>query len=222
MQTLPAFDMDRLCIDRGLLYEADHEPGSAVSRFALTDSGISPRPLLGQIGGQHWLTGVEHTQEGQVTEDPVMREQMMEKRARKLLQAAQDIPAGEKVEIFGDSEAALTLITWGSSKGAVLDALKRLEQEGISARAVQLRLLWPFPVDELEAILASAAPLVALECNYSGQMNELLKQQSGRGCDHLVVKYSGRPISGESLCLALQQIHAGRAEARIVLRNPHE
>ena len=105
---------------------------------------------------------------------------------------------------------------------ANIDALKRLEQEGISARAVQLRLLWPFPVDELEAILASAAPLVALECNYSGQMNELLKQQSGRGCDHLVVKYSGRPISGESLCLALQQIHAGRAEARIVLRNPHE
>jgi 2-oxoglutarate ferredoxin oxidoreductase subunit alpha len=222
MQTLPAFDLERLCIDRGLLYEQDSVQKRAVPRFTLTDSGISPRPLLGQAGGQHWLTGVEHTPEGQVTEDPVMREQMMEKRARKLQQAARDIPASEKLEIFGDSKASLTVLTWGSSKGAVLDALQRLKEEGISARAVQLRLLWPFPAGELQTILATAAPLVVLECNFSGQMNELLRQQSGRGCDHLVLKYSGRPVSGEALYRALRQIHAGQGEARIVMRNPHE
>ncbi|MEJ2309127.1 MAG: 2-oxoacid:acceptor oxidoreductase subunit alpha [Gammaproteobacteria bacterium] len=222
LQTVPAFETGGLRIDRGLRYEPADHSGQAALRFALTQSGISPRPLLGQAGGHHWLTGVEHTQEGQVTEDPVLREQMMEKRARKLLHAERDIPPAEKLEILGDAKAALTMITWGSNKGAVLEALKRLQEEGISARAVQLRLLWPFPVRELETIIATAAPLVAVECNYSGQMNELLEAQSGRGCDHLVVKYSGRPISGKSLYRALQQIHAGHAEARIVLRNPDE
>jgi 2-oxoglutarate ferredoxin oxidoreductase subunit alpha len=222
LQTVPTFDMDRLQIDRGERYQPGDEPAAAVPRFALTDSGISPRPVLGQAGGQHWLTGVEHSEYGQVCEDPVMREQMMEKRARKLLQVAREIPASAKLQLYGDREAAFTLITWGSNKGAVLDALKRLTQEGIRARAVQLRLLWPFPAEELEAILADAAPLVMVEGNYSGQLNTLLRAQLGRGCDHLVVKYSGRPISGEALHPVLQQIHAGQGEARMVLRNPYE
>jgi len=222
LQTVPTFEMSRLQIDRGELYRPGHEPASAVPRFALTDSGISPRPLLGQAGGQHWLTGVEHSEYGQVSEDPVMREQMMEKRARKLLQAARDIPADEKLRLYGDIDAAFTIISWGSNKGALLDALERLAREGISARAVQLRLLWPFPGEELEAILATAGPLVMVECNYSGQMNTLFKAQMERGCDHLVVKYSGRPISGEALYQVLQQIHAGKGEARMVLRNSYE
>ena len=222
MQTVPSFDMQRLCIDRGLRYEAEHGTGGSAQRFALTDSGISPRPLLGQPGGQHWLTGVEHTQEGLVTEDPVMREKMMEKRARKLLQAAQDIPANEKWQLHGDREATLTMITWGSNKGAVLEALARLEEEGIRARAIQLRLLWPFPAKELEAILSTAAPLIAVECSCSGQVQTLLKAETGKTCDHLILKYSGRPISGESLYSALKQIHGGCADARIVLRNPDE
>jgi 2-oxoglutarate ferredoxin oxidoreductase subunit alpha len=223
LQTVPIFDLSRLEIERGEIYRtATEQPTSAVPRFALTDSGISPRPLLGQAGGQHWLTGVEHSEEGQVTEDPVKREQMMEKRARKLLRAAREIPASEKLQVYGDRDASFTIMTWGSNKGAVLDALKCLAHNGITARAVQLRLLWPFPKDELEAILASASPLVLVECNYSGQLNALLQEQMGRGCDHLVIKYSGRPISGEALCPALQQIHAGKGDTRIVLRNPYE
>jgi 2-oxoglutarate ferredoxin oxidoreductase subunit alpha len=222
LQTVPAFDMDRLQIDRGERYQPGDESAAAVPRFALTNSGISPRPLLGQPGGQHWLTGVEHSEYGQVCEDPVMREQMMEKRARKLLQAAREIPASAKLQLYGDREAAFTIISWGSSKGAVLDAQKQLAQEGIRVRAVQLRLLWPFPVEELEGILADAAPLVMVEGNYSGQMNTLMRAQLGRGCDHLVVKYSGRPISGEALHRVLQQIHAGQGEARMVLHNPYE
>lgn len=221
-QSLPPFDVSKLHINRGELYESPPSRDGDTQRFALTPSGISPRPLLGQQGGQHWLTGVEHTTEGIVSEDPVIREKMMEKRARKLQTVADTLPSDEKFRLFGDPAAALTVLTWGSNKGAVLDALQRLTHQGIATRAVQLRLLWPFPAKELGEILVTADPLVVVECNYSGQLRLLLQEQTGYISEHLIVKYSGRPISGESLAEVLQKIHHGEVTGRIVLRNPYE
>ncbi|RTZ78710.1 MAG: hypothetical protein DSZ01_04965 [Gammaproteobacteria bacterium] len=101
-------------------------------------------------------------------------------------------------------------------------AMQRLAAAGIRARTLQLRLLWPFPGEVLEKVMQGASPLVVIECNYSGQLNRLLREQTGRRGDHLVVKYSGRPISGEALFPVLQAIHAGEAGYRTVLRNPYE
>ena len=222
LQTVPVFDPSKLQIDRGMRFAPEAGDVKAVPRFGITDSGISPRPVLGQKGMHCWTTGVEHSEAGQVSEDPVVRERMMEKRARKLDMAAREIPTDEKLRIHGDEAADLTLLSWGSSSGAMLDALERLRDQGTRTRAVQVRLLWPFPGAELEECLDSASPLVVLENDYSGQLNALLRQQTGRGGDYLIVKYSGRPVSGEALLPVLQQILAGKAEPRTVLRNPYE
>jgi 2-oxoglutarate ferredoxin oxidoreductase subunit alpha len=224
LQTVPAFDSMRLHIARGEtgIAQADPNEGKSFARFALTESGISPRPRLGEPGGRHWLTGVEHTDRGEVTEDPVWRERMMEKRARKLETAAAAIPVEEKLRVFGEPDAACTVVTWGSTIGAVRDAQARLAREGHAVRAIQLRLLWPFPTAELAELLDTAGPLVVVEADYSGQFDQLLRAQLGRAVDHLIVKYSGRPFSGEALLPHLRQIKTGRAESRIVVRNGYE
>ena len=222
LQTVPVFDTAAVTIDRGAVFASSDQQPQAVARFSLTASGISPRPLLGQPGTWYWSTGVEHSEWGQVSEDPVLREQMMEKRARKLALAAAEIPLSEKLEIYGDEDAAFTIFTWGSNKGAVLDALQQLSDRGIRARAVVLRLLWPFPGDAVQALLQSASPSVMVECNYSAELNSLFVQQARRGCDHLVLKYSGRPISAEALLPQLVSIQAGDAGYRNVLRNAYE
>lgn len=219
-QTLPPFDPSAHRIDRGALQAAT--PGKATRRFALTESGISPRPVLGQAGGQHWLTGTEHGEEGRVSEDPTNRERMMAKRARKLEQAAREIPGEEKLTVHGTADVPLTILGWGSTKGALLEAIDALDREGIPARLIQLRLLWPFPSAELEALLADARPLIVAELNYSGQLATLLRAQTGCACDHLVLKYNGRPFSGEALLQVLRDIHARRADSRIELHNPWE
>jgi 2-oxoglutarate ferredoxin oxidoreductase subunit alpha len=87
---------------------------------------------------------------------------------------------------------------------------------------VHLRLLWPFPVDEVMAALQGATPLVGVELNYTGQLARLLREQTGLRVDHLVVKYNGRPISSRELEAALRSIHSGEAEAKLVIRNPLE
>jgi 2-oxoglutarate ferredoxin oxidoreductase subunit alpha len=159
---------------------------------------------------------------GRVTEDPVVRERMMEKRARKLALAAREIPVEEKLRVYGDRDAACTIVSWGSNKGGILEALERLEEDGIAARLVQVRLLWPFPAQEMMPLLEAATPLVIVESNFSGQLAQLLREQTGRAGDYLVVKYNGRPMSGQELHRALKRIHAGTSERRVVLRNPYE
>jgi 2-oxoglutarate ferredoxin oxidoreductase subunit alpha len=222
-QTLPPFDLEAIRIERGEVYEpGGGKEGGPYARFAVTESGVTPRSLLGQPGGQHWLTGAEHTELGQVTEDPVVREEQVEKRARKLHLAAREIPLEEKLQVYGDREAAFTIVSWGSNKGAILESLDRLAGEGITARFVQVRLLWPFPAEEIRPWIDSAEPLVVVESNHSGQFAQLLCGQTGRNRDHLVVKYNGRPMTCGQLSGALFEILAGTAGERIVLRNPYE
>jgi len=221
-QTLARFPYRDRRIDRGARMEYLGPDSAAPQRFALTESGMSPRPLVGQAHAQHWMSGAEHGSDGRVSEDPEVREQMMDKRAHKLDQAAREIPLAEKLSIHGDDAAALTVLTWGSSKGAVLAATRRLNEEGIAVRAIVLRLLWPFPATELNALLSDVERLVVVECNHSGQFNLLLTQCTGRGADHSLVKYNGRPIGSDSLYLALKGVYAGGAAPRLVLSNDYD
>ncbi|MFQ5855151.1 MAG: 2-oxoacid:acceptor oxidoreductase subunit alpha [Anaerolineae bacterium] len=223
-RTVPAFDVDSIRIERGEVYmpSASGNGRGPYPRFQPTESGISPRPLLGQPGGTHWLTGGEHTIYGRVTEDPVVREQQMEKRARKLELAACEIPEDEKLKIYGDPAATFTILSWGSNKGGILEALERLSADGISARLVQVRLLWPFPADEIMSSLENADPVVVVESNFSGQFARLMRENTERVTDYLVVKYNGRPMSGQELYRAFKEIHEGTSEPRVVLRNPYE
>src|SRR5919108_4900528 len=154
-QTVPPFEVAALCIERGEIYAPRNGAQShgSYARFAPTESGVSPRALLGQPGGMHWLTGGEHTALGRVTEDPVVRERMMEKRARKLALAAREIPVEEKLHVYGDRGAAFTVVSWGSNKGGILETLERLAHDGIAARLVQVRIFLPFPTGGIMPLL---------------------------------------------------------------------
>ena len=222
--SVPPYDLEQIHIDRGEVasLNGSGEPGSLYPRFAPTESGITPRPLIGMAGGMHWLTGGEHTQYGRVTEDPVVREQQMEKRMRKLETAAREIPLEEKLQVYGDPEADFTVLSWGSNKGAIVEAIELLAEEGIAARLIQVRIMSPFPAAELEEVLATAKPLVGVEANFSGQLAQVLRQHTGIACDKLVVKYNGRPMAGRRLHDTFKTIMDGTDETKIVLRNPNE
>jgi 2-oxoglutarate ferredoxin oxidoreductase subunit alpha len=223
-QTVPPFDTDLIQVERGAIADParDNPEGGAFPRFRVTESGVSPRPFLGTEGATHWTTGGEHTEVGRVTEDPVIREQQMEKRMRKLDLAAREIPLGEKLQVYGNPEAAFTLMSWGSNKGGILEAMDMLKGDGVQARLLQVRIMSPFPTEEMSELIASAAPLVAVESSFSAQLAQALRQHTGRACEHLVVKYNGRPMSARELYGAFKEILEGKAEQRIVLRNPYE
>ena len=184
-------------------------------RFKFTETGISPRPVIGTEGGIYWNSGDEHDEKGHITEDPTNRDMMMEKRMGKLELAAREIPPEDKLVFHGPVDAPMTIVSWGSTKGAILDAIDALkDQEGLLVNFLQVRLLNPFPAEEVADALSRSKKIVDIEMNYSSQFAGLLREKTGISADHLVVKYNGRPMSCEEVYDALKQLSPDPAPAR--------
>ena len=219
-QTYPYFDLSNVRIERGALLRDDE--ASALEdyrRFAPSPTGISPRSVLGQRGGISWHTGDESDERGHITEDPVIRDQMMEKRAQKMVTALEQIPKEEQYVLHGDPEAPITLVGWGSTKGAILEACERLNAAGHNVNFLQGRLMSPFPAEGVAQALAKSTLRVGIEENFSGQFAGLVRQHTGLGMDHLVLKYNGRPITVDEVETATLDILAGKVAKRVVLRH---
>src|SRR6058998_3304913 len=215
--TMPIFDPDQVRIDRGDLITDGWSGRDPYKRFAFTESGVSPRALLGHPGTMFWNTGDEHDEKGHITEDPVLRNLMMEKRDRKLDLAAREISESDKVNFFGDRTAETVVVSWGSTKGALLDAIEALEREGIKLGFLQIRLANPFPVELVTRALARAKSIVNVEMNFGAHMGGLIREKTGIEPTHHILKYNGRPMSSTELAEALRAIAKGKAPKKQVL-----
>ena len=226
IMTCKIFDQNKVTIDRGQLLQTipNSTPtgeGGHYLRFKLDENPVSPRVTLGTENGIFWNTGDEHSEEGHISEDPVVRVNMMNKRLGKLDLALKEISAEDKAVMYGedDSTDGLTLLSWGSTKGAILDALDRLLAEGKKIKFIQVRLMHPFPAVLLEQMLENTKVLVDIEMNYTSQLGLLLKQNLNRDANYRIVKYNGRPMSSSEVYNAIKRIINGDAPRRIVLEN---
>src|SRR5436853_2154911 len=212
-------DLSDLRIDRGALAPPNngYSGENPYKRFDLGNGPVSPRALLGQEGTIFWNTGDEHDEVGHITEDPGLRNAMMEKRFAKLDLAAQEIPTDVKLKYFGPKDATTVIVSWGSTKGPLLDALDRLWEEGAKIGYLHVRLINPFPVAEVTKILAKAKRRIGVEMNFGAQLASVVREQTGIQMTHLVLKYNGRPMSNTELYDALGPIVRGKAAKRTVL-----
>ena len=217
--TIPVPDLSDLKIDRGKLVPSADGSGAdhPYERFDMHDGPVSRRAVIGQHGTLFWNTGDEHDEFGHITEDPALRDMMMEKREAKLELAGTEIPESVKFHYFGPKDADTVIVSWGSTKGAILDALDRLGAEKESVGFLQLRLLNPFPSDVVLAYLAKAKRRVDIEMNFGAQLAGLIRERTGVDCTHHVVKYNGRPMSSDEIHDVVQRIIHGKVEKRTVL-----
>ena len=214
--TRPPFDMSGLKIDRGAIFDPDQNGNGHFMRYRFTDSGISPRSIPGQEGGIFWTTSDEHDQVGHITEGIGNRLAMMRKRMGKLALAAGEIPESKKFTLFGQPKAPVSVVSWGSTKGAILDALARLDPEQRNYNFIQVRIFQPFPEEALRRLLEPSRKVIVLECNYSGQLASLLREKIGIKARHRVLKYEGRPFSEDEVVAALEAATANGREEIII------
>jgi 2-oxoglutarate ferredoxin oxidoreductase subunit alpha len=215
-QTYPTFDPDLVRIDRGrILSESDL--GGEYKRFRFTETGVSPRVLLGTRNGVHWYTGDEHNEFGHISEEPFNRTMMMEKRMKKLELIEKEVPVQEKINYFGSKDAETMIVSWGSPKGAIVESLSRLNGEGYSLGFLQIRMLHPLPKDFVSDTLRKARRIVNVEMNYSGQLGGIIREKTGAQMNFQVLKYNGRPMTTTEVHNALKLVLEGKAAERQVL-----
>ena len=210
--TCKRFDPQKISIDRGKLLE---KVDDNYRRFEFTSDGVSPRSRLGMDNGIFWNTGDESDETGHISEDPILRVKMMDKRMSRLDLILKNIPDAEQVVSFGVEE--YSIISWGSTIGPVLDAIDLLKKEGISIGLIQLKLLHPFPGDYVASLLKDAKTIIDVEANHSGQLGKLFKQNVGRDVDYYILKYSGRAMTCTEVYDSLKKIVQNKADKREVL-----
>jgi len=219
--TCKNFDVSKISIQRGSMLKqiTDKDKGAAGNflRFKLSDDPISPRVVLGTKDAIFWNTGDEHTEEGHISEDPELRVQMMDKRMDKLQVALREIPDEDKAVAYGSGDVAI--ISWGSTKGAILDMMEKLEAEGTKVKFIQIRLMSPFPSELVNSMLKGVKTVIDIEMNYTGQLGSLIRQHVGREVDFKIVKYNGRPMSLDEVYNAVKRIMGGDAPKRQVLKS---
>jgi len=211
------FDLSLVKIERGqLLTEADVK-GKEYKRFQFTESGISPRLPIGTSGVVFWYTGDEHDELGHICEESMARTLMVDKRMRKLETVDREISVQERLNFFGESDATATIVSWGSPKGAILEAMERLRQEGFKMNFLQVRMPHPLPTDYIAEVLKKAEKKIDVEMNYSGQLAGIIREKTGIAMDYFVLKWNGRPMSADEVYEALKLIMQEKAPKRQVL-----
>jgi len=211
------FDFSRIKIERGELWSEADVKGREYKRFQFTESGISPRLPLGTPGVVFWHTGDEHDELGHISEESINRTRMMEKRMRKLETADREIPVQERVNFFGDSDTATTIMSWGSPKGAILEAMERLRQEGSKINFLHVRMAHPLARNYVAEVLGKAKKKIVVEGNYSAQLAGIVRERTGIAVDYSVLKWNGRPISVDEVYKAVKLILQNKAPERQVL-----
>ena len=173
-------------------------------RYMVTESGISP---FIPIGSQTMIiTGLEHNEEGFPIEDPFVRDEMVDKRRRKFETIAKEIPREDKIVLHGDPDAKITLVSWGSTKPIILESLKILEEKGVKANFLQIRLFYPFPVEEVLDILTRAETVINIEQNDLLQAAFLIRGFTGYDIKHNIKKTNGRAFWDVEIANAVLEI----------------
>jgi 2-oxoglutarate ferredoxin oxidoreductase subunit alpha len=139
-------------------------------------TGLARRFIPGQPNGMHTVTGLAHDRESHVAYDPEINEESIHFRSLKLaaLQRTLEAPT-----IFGSAQGDLLVIGWGSTKGAIEEAVQSLQREGRKVSSMHLRFLQPLPPGIKEA-MAGFRQVMTIEGNWSDRPDDQLIDESNR------------------------------------------
>ena len=175
-------------------------------RFELTDDGISGRLIPGITKNLVLADSDEHTEEGKITEDYQVRTRMVQKRLRKLQAIASDVLPPT---FYGDEQAEVLLVCWGSSKGSAFEAIEKLREGGKQAACLHFSQVWPLVPELFLDRLDKAKEVVCVEGNATGQFARLIRRETGFEIKKRCLRYDGQIQTPESI---LRSLSVGESE----------
>jgi 2-oxoglutarate ferredoxin oxidoreductase subunit alpha len=151
-------------------------------------TGLARRFIPGQPGGMHTLTGLAHDRLSHVAYDPESNELGLRSRSLKLaaLQRTLKTPP-----VFGDPKGDLLVIGWGSTKGAIEEAVENLRAEGRKVSSLHLTFLQPLP-SGIKEIMQKFKKVITIEGNWSDDPKDEIIDENNRRYSALAILLRSR------------------------------
>ncbi len=182
--------------DRFLIF-----PKGDFKSYEITEDGVSPRSVPGAIEAPVRATSYEHDEYGITTEEPEKIVAMMEKRLRKAETIRKVVMELEPLSIYGDPEADRVIVSWGSTKGAILDAMKHLD----GWKFVKINYIEPFPSSRFLHEVEDAKRVVIVENSSTGQIGRIIAENTGFITEDKILRYDARPFTPEFILRRLKK-----------------
>jgi 2-oxoglutarate ferredoxin oxidoreductase subunit alpha len=171
-------------------------------RYRFTESGISPRIPPAWRGKETICDSHEHSEDGHITEDALIRKKMVEKRFKKEEGIIKEISLPLRA---GSEKSDILIIGWGSNYGLLKEVTEQLIDEGIPLGLMHFQEIWPFPKKAVLQQLDQAKRWIVVENNYTAQLAGIIQEQTGRSTGGTILKYDGRPFFFEELLAAVRK-----------------
>jgi len=177
-------------------------PGEDYKRYRFTEDGISPLARPGTSDAMVKVTSYEHDEYGYTTEDPEGIVAMQDKRKRKWEGIEEDVKNRNPLKVHGEDDSKDLILAWGSTKGAVLEAMEILD---FPVKFVQPIYLKPFPSEKVLEHIESAERAICVEANSTGQLADLIRKEVLEDVDERILKYDMRPFDPPELAERLRE-----------------
>ena len=197
------FDFKNITVDRGKLLVRSKDIGEGYKRYLNTEDGISPRVVTGIEGGIHIANSDEHDERGYSEEGAYNRKNMVDKRFRKIKKLIEEIPSPR---IYGPTDAEITIWSWGSCKGPILEAMNILNQKEKKVNLIHFTYLYPFDGESIEGIIEESNKNVVVENNKTSQLSKIIMMNTGHRIKNKILKYSGRQFLPGEIVNGIEKI----------------
>jgi len=194
--TEKVFDLSKVEIDRGPLYQGKAGDAQNYQRYAPGKNGVSPRAFPGDSNALVYADSDEHDEWGRITEDAAVRKSQVMKRMLKF-EALQE--EALKPTLYGPQVYEELVVCWGSTLGAALPAVQSYRESGALCSLLHIEQAWPLPKAEIAKAMRLAKRRTCIEMNATGQMAHLIQAETGLGFDRKILKYDGRPFLPEDV-----------------------
>ena len=176
VETCPPFVLDQARLWKRQM--AEPGAGNHFERYSVTRTGVSPMTIPGMGAGQYIAEGLEHNEKGNPDYSPQIHETMTEKRWRKVDSARHHVfSLDNAVEEWGDKDAAIGIIGWGSSLGPVKEAIVRAQAAGYRVAALFPKILFPMPDVRISRFIKGRRAIIIPELNMLGQLGRVVEHR---------------------------------------------
>ena len=186
-------------------------------------TGLARRFIPGQPNGMHTVTGLTHDRLSQVAYDAEINEESLRARSLKLaaLQKTLKTPP-----VFGDEKGDLLIVGWGSTKGAIEEAVECVRAEGCKVSSMHLRFLQPLPPG-IKEVMQRFKKVMTIEGNWSDRPQDEMIDETNRRYSAVATwlrarylidvdcwsEVMGQPIKPSTICRVIRDQLKKQAEA---------